>query len=421
MNCKMIVAVTIGSVFEIFDFLSFVFLSSIIAQLFFPKEIPSLAIVLTYVTISVSYLLRPIGGIILANIGDKYGRKSVFTLSVLLMSIPSLIVGILPTFHQIGYLATILMILARILQGFSVGGEVPGSITYIAEYFKHKNVYFYCAFLTFGANIGVVIAALLINFLNKHTTHEFMYTYGWRIPFLLGSLLTILGFYIRKSLKESQSFKILQQHKQISKVPFFTLLAKYKPQVIMGILLCLVVSVMTSVFHVFLPNLFITYFKINIHTATNLTTVGAFVMAVGSLQMGYCTKYINPITIIQTALCGLAVVLIFLSIQIINLNHIITHYVYLLYLFQIIISILLSGVNGIFFGLLPQLFDTQVRFSGVSVSFNVAYLLGAGLTPLWTSLILHNTHNYHYIMIICLFVVILSFINTIFLKYSLRI
>ena len=133
---KMIVATTIGSIFEIFDFLSFVFLSSIIADLFFPPNIHHLAMLFTYLTITMTYLLRPIGGLILGHLGDKYGRKSVFTISILLMSIPSFVIGLLPTFQAIGYLATILLVISRILQGFSLGGEVPGSITYIAEKFK---------------------------------------------------------------------------------------------------------------------------------------------------------------------------------------------------------------------------------------------------------------------------------------------
>ena len=154
-NHKMLIAATLGSFFEIFDFLSFVFLSPIIAKLFFPPQSHSLSILFTYLTITMSYLLRPVGGLVLGYFGDKYGRKSVFTVSILLMSIPSFAIGLMPTFHKVGYLATFIIVLARILQGFSLGGEIPGSITYMAEKFPNKNYFFYCAWLTTGANIGV--------------------------------------------------------------------------------------------------------------------------------------------------------------------------------------------------------------------------------------------------------------------------
>ena len=132
-NLKLIIATTIGSIFEIFDFIAFVFLSPILAELFFPKELASKAIWFTYLTIAISYLLRPIGGIILGHLGDKYGRKTVFSISILLMSIPSLLIGIMPTYASIGYFATGILIFMRILQGFSVGGKVTGSLTYIVE------------------------------------------------------------------------------------------------------------------------------------------------------------------------------------------------------------------------------------------------------------------------------------------------
>lgn len=177
-NLKLIVATTIGSIFEIFDFIAFVFLTPILAEIFFPKDMASKAVWFTYLTIAISYLLRPIGGIILGHLGDKYGRKSVFSLSILLMSVPSLIIGILPTYQQIGYLATLLLVIMRILQGFSVGGEVPGSITYIAEKFKSVNYFFACAWLTFGANFAVSVGSQAIKLLTENTSPEFMHSIG---------------------------------------------------------------------------------------------------------------------------------------------------------------------------------------------------------------------------------------------------
>ena len=413
---RIIISTTIGSIFEIFDFLAFVFMSAIIADLFFPKNIHGLAILFTYLTITISYLLRPIGGLILGHLGDRYGRKSIFIISILLMSIPSFAIGLMPTFSQIGYVATVLLIICRICQGFSVGGEVPGSITYIAEKFSTQNHFFYCAWLTFGANMGVALGSQSLKLLTSYTSHEFMYSIGWRIPFLVGGLLTIVGFYIRKSIGESEQFKAIQKTKQLSKAPLLTLFRTYRVQIICGILLSIIVSLTTSVFHIFLPNLFITYFHLTQAVSSNITAIGALTLAISSLIIAYFSRYISPIIIIRTAITGLIIVMTIITLNIVNLQALIQHNVNGLYLVVFIISLLLAGVNGLFFGMLASLFPTNVRFSGVSVCYNFAFILGAGLTPLWTSSILSMTHNYQYITGICLIVALIAFINTFLLQ-----
>lgn len=410
-NRKLIIATTIGSIFEIFDFISFVFLTPILAELFFPKESSSKAVLFTYMTIAISYLLRPIGGIILGHLGDKYGRKSVFSISILLMSLPALIIGLLPTYAQIGYLATALLMLMRILQGFSVGGEVPGSITYIAEKFKHTNYFFACAWLTFGANFAVAAGSFGIKLLIAHTSTEFMHTIGWRIPFLFGSLLTIIGFYIRKSISESEAFQEIKKHKTNSKIPLVQLWQNYRYPIISGILLSIIVSLTTSIFHVFLPNLFVTYFHFDLSQTAGISSVGAITMALASLLFAYLTRFINPIQILRLSLVSLVVIFLAITFNMISIAQINQ-----LYLWVIIISFILAGVNGLFFAILADLFPTEIRYSGIAVCYNFAYILGAGITPLWSSSILEITHSYHQITFICLVVATVSLINTINIK-----
>lgn len=417
---RMIIATTIGSAFELFDFLSFVFLSEIIAHLFFPPQYKSFAIIFTYFTITMSYVLRPIGGLILGHFGDIYGRKSVFSISILLMSIPSFLIGVLPTFSTWGYFATTLLIIARIMQGFSVGGEVPGSITYIAEKFKSKNYFFYCAWLTFGANLGVVLGAQLVRLISDNTSRDFMLSFGWRIPFLLGGVLTIIGFYIRRVISESEQFQELKQTKLLNKTPLKTVFTKYRSQVISGTMLCMTVSVITSVFHVFLPNLFIAYFHLSMNASANVSTIGAITMAVFSLIVAYFTRITNVFIWIRSSIGGLFVAMLILGFNVIDLKLLLSQNTTMLYVIVFVISLLLSGVNGLFFGILANLFPTEVRFSGVSASYNFAYILGAGLTPLWTSGLLKVTHGYQMIIWVCAVIVLVGFINTIYLKYLLK-
>lgn len=410
-NMRLIVATTIGSIFEIFDFIAFVFLTPVLAELFFPKTTSNSALWFTYLTIAISYLLRPIGGMILGHLGDKYGRKSVFSISILLMSVPALIIGLLPTYAQIGYFATALLIIMRILQGFSVGGEVPGSITYIAEKFKTANYFFACAWLTFGANFAVSVGSQGIKLLTAYTSHEFLYSIGWRLPFLFGSLLTIVGFYIRKSISESEAYQEMQQQKPHDSIPLVQLWRNYKYPIISGILLSIIVSLTTSIFHVFLPNLFVTYFHFELSQTAGISSVGAITMALASLFFAYLVRFINPITILRSALLGLSLIFVAIATDTIKLDQ-----VSQLYIWVIIISFVLAGVNGLFFAILADLFPTAIRYSGIAVCYNFAYILGAGITPIWSSSILELTHSYHQIIVICLVVALISLFNTVNIK-----
>ncbi|MFN7095055.1 MAG: MFS transporter, partial [Burkholderiales bacterium] len=375
-----------------------------------------LAIIFTYLTITISYLLRPVGGLILGHLGDKYGRKSVFTISILLMSVPSFVIGLLPTFNQLGYLATGVLITARILQGFSLGGEVPGSITYIAEKFGRKNYFFFCAWLTFGANIGLSLGSQTLRLLNQYTSPEFMYSIGWRIPFLIGGFLSLVGFYIRKTVRESEQFEQLQQTKELSKAPLLVLIKEFKPQIISGILLCVIVSLTTSIFHVFLPNLLVTYSHFSLNTASNLSAIGATTMAIFSLLFAYLTCYIAAIWLLRWGLISLILLLSLMLSNIINLPEMLNHNATGLYIVISLISVTLSSINGIFFGILASLFPTRVRFSGISICYNFAYIIGAGLTPLWTSSLLHLTGKYEYIIAVCVIVSVISLFNTYLIK-----
>lgn len=410
-NLRLIVATTIGSIFEIFDFIAFVFLTPVLAELFFPKSSSNSALWFTYLTIAISYLLRPIGGMILGHLGDKYGRKSVFSISILLMSVPALVIGLLPTYAQIGYFATALLIIMRILQGFSVGGEVPGSITYIAEKFKSANYFFACAWLTFGANFAVSVGSQGIKLLTAYTSHEFLYSIGWRLPFLFGSLLTIVGFYIRKSISESEEYQEMQRHKPYDSIPLVQLWRNYKYPIISGILLSIIVSLTTSIFHVFLPNLFVTYFHFELSQTAGISSLGAITMAIASLLFAYLVRFINPIMILRCALFGLILIFAAIAGDIVKLNQ-----VSQLYLWVVIISFVLAGVNGLFFAILADMFPTAIRYSGIAVCYNFAYILGAGITPIWSSSILELTHSYHQIIVICLVVAVISLLNTVNIK-----
>lgn len=412
---KLIIAAVIGSIFELFDFVTFMLLLPILIKVFFPVHLQGNGgWWISYLIITISYFLRPVGGIILGHIGDKYGRKSVFSITLLMMSLPSLLLSLLPGYNSIGYLSIVFLILIRILQGFSVGGEVPGSITYVAEKFQNsRNYFFACAWLTFGANVAVAIANQSIRFINYHWSEQFMLSYGWRIPFLLSTFLLIIGVYIRKYISESTEYKKIK-HKAHT-IPLLELVSKYKSYLLSSILLAVTVSAITAIFHLFLPIAFAHYYNFKFIDLTKISSLGAITMAIGSLLSGYLTKYLSPLLIVIISLLSLIAVF-----SILSFNYFTIDILNDLYIVEFTVSLLLAGVNGIFFGLLADIFPVYIRYSGIALSYNIAYILGAGVAPLWAELILKFTQHYQFIMLVCGLICLLSLINTIYLSTVLR-
>jgi MFS family permease len=402
---KLIISTVIGGGLGVFDFLIFVFLSPLLTNIFFPSANHNLALIFIYLTISFSYLLRPFGGALIGYINYKYGRKAVFNLTIFLMAVPSLIIELLPTYNQIGILAPFILICARLVQGLSLGAEIPSTATYIIEKYHNKNYFLYAAGLTFGANLGVVFGSELIHLLTKYTTSNFMNTFGWRIPFIIASILGLFAFYIRRSITKDTNIQQMKAEFNKSHVSITNLFKQYKSQVILGISLALVISLFTSIFHVFLPNLLVNYYGFNLTQASNFSSLGAITLAISSLGIAALTKYISPVKMMNWSIISLFIVMLVLCTLDIELSKYNIRYFYLM---VFIISLLLSGVNGVLFGVLAKLFPSDARYSGVATSFNLAYVLGAGITPIWTSIVLQTTGNYKYIIAICLVVLVCS-------------
>ncbi|MFL6704337.1 MAG: MFS transporter, partial [Paraburkholderia graminis] len=152
----------LGGTLEFYDFVIFVFFTSVIGSLFFPPGIPDwLRQFQTFGIFAVGYFVRPVGGIVMAHFGDLLGRKKMFTLSVLLMSLPTLLIGVLPTFAQIGFAAPLLLLLMRVLQGAAVGGEVPGAWVFVSEHVPRRHVGLACGTLTGGLTAGILLGSLV--------------------------------------------------------------------------------------------------------------------------------------------------------------------------------------------------------------------------------------------------------------------
>ena len=214
---KTLTLAALGGALEFYDFIIFVFFAAVVGELFFPADIPEwLRQVQTFGIFAAGYLARPLGGIIMAHFGDLVGRKKMFTLSILLMALPTLAIGLLPTYSSVGIVAPLLLLLMRILQGAAIGGEVPGAWVFVAEHVPEKRIGIACGTLTAGLTVGILLGSVVATLINTSLTPQGIHDGGWRIPFLLGGVFGLIAMYLRRWLQETPIFLEMQQRKALA-------------------------------------------------------------------------------------------------------------------------------------------------------------------------------------------------------------
>ena len=203
----------IGNVLEWFDFFNYAYLAPIIATLFFPTTDRYIALIATFSVFAASYLVRPIGGAFFGYIGDKYGRKRALAASIIAMGIPTTLIGFLPTHAQWGIYATIAIFSLRLLQGFAAGGELAGSMTFMTEHATPKKRGFDGSLVLMSTFAGILLSSATTGFITHQLTNEQLFDWGWRIPFLVGFLVCIIGIYIRLQSEETPVFQARTKEK----------------------------------------------------------------------------------------------------------------------------------------------------------------------------------------------------------------
>lgn len=205
-SLKMRISCFVGNLLEWYEFAIFGYLTPYISQLFFPSDHPTTALLLTYGIFATGFVMRPLGAIIAGYIGDHYGRKISLIISILMMTIPTVTIGLLPTYHQIGILAPLLILCCRLIQGLSLGGEFSGSIIYLIENApKNKRAYF-GSWADMGSSVGMILATLTSLSLTTFLSGDQILNWGWRLPFLMGLFFGGLGLIMRRQLVETPEF-----------------------------------------------------------------------------------------------------------------------------------------------------------------------------------------------------------------------
>jgi len=396
-DAKTLTLAALGGALEYYDFIIFVFFTTVIGQLFFPPDTPDwLRQVQTFGLFAAGYLARPLGGIVMAHFGDRSGRKRMFTLSVFLMAIPTLLIGLLPTYATLGYAAPLALLVLRLLQGAAVGGEVPGAWTFVAEHVPERRVGFACGTLTAGLTIGILLGSLIASWVNHTWNAEEVQAFAWRIPFLVGGVFGFLAVFLRRLLAETPVFEEMRRRQQLVQgLPLRVVLAGHGRAVVISMLLTWVLTAAIVVVILMTPTLIQKLFGIaaaDTLAANSLATVG---LSIGCVVFGALADRIGAE---RTLMLGCAVLLMATYALYFGLGQS-TQYLDSLYA----IAGFCVGVVGVIPTVLVRAFPPAVRFSGISFAYNVAYAIFGGLTPLFVTLLMKNQPlaPAHYVAALC--------------------
>jgi len=364
---------SLGGALEFYDFVVFVFLALPLSELFFPRDTaPWLAQVQVYGIFAAGYLARPLGGIVMAHFGDRSGRKRMFTLSVFLMALPTLAIGLLPVYAQVGVLAPLLLLLLRVVQGIAVGGEVPGAWVFVAEHVPPRHTGFACGSLTAGLTLGILIGSLLSASIGARLAPAQMLAWGWRVPFLLGGVFGFVAVWLRRWLDETPVFVELRERRQLSRgLPLRVVLSAHRGGVAVSMLVTWMLTAAIVVVILMLPSLAPHAFHLRPELAAQGNVLAALGLTLGCVGYGVLADRFGALPVLLVGALVLIIGTYALFVDLAAGGR--------LFLPLYALDGLLVGVVGVGPVVMGGAFPPAVRCSGLSFAYNVAYaVFGAG-------------------------------------------
>lgn len=395
-QAKTLTLSALGGALEFYDFVIFVFFATTMGALFFPADMPGwLKLVQTFGIFAAGYLARPLGGIVMAHFGDMAGRKRMFMLSILLMAIPTLAMGLLPTYAQVGVLAPILLLLLRIMQGAAIGGEAPGAWVFVSEHAGERHRALACGALSAGLCTGILLGSLVARAINATFDEATVLDWAWRLPFIIGGLFGFIALVLRRQLHETPVFAEMQARKGLAvELPLKTVLNEHRGAVLLAMLLTWLLTAAVVVVLLMMPTL-LQGMGVSRGDALAGNALAIVATIVANLVAGALADRfgMGRMLALWSLLLGITFWWFYSTAQS-------GHYSQGLYV--------LAGFAVGLTALVPAIavggFPAAVRFSGLSFAYNVAYAMAGGLTPILLSLALKDNPSapIHYIAVMSL-------------------
>ena len=382
---RTVLASTLAIILEWYDFSVFGFYAIILSKLFFPFASETTAILSTFMIFALSFLFRPLGSVIVGSIGDRFGRKNAFILTVILMAFPTVLIGVLPTYQSIGVAATVLLIVLRIGQALSVGGERSATLSLFTELAPPHLKGVYGSMSLFGTTAGIVLASAVCGLVSSSMSSADLYSWGWRIPFLLGAVTGIAALFLRKIIEESEIFRNLQESGEVLESPVKESIMNHWRSVLVVLLATIMFAVSFYLMFVYVITFGVRYGGMPLAQILNINTINlAFITLLLPIGAYFSDRVGRKPALILGCIGMILVGLVFFNIFAgDDLSDKIA--------IQIAGGITMVIFAGAFAPFMAELFPTKIRMSGISLGNVIGFSVFGGSAPLVASFLISNT------------------------------
>lgn len=375
-TAKIMMAAGIGHFIEWFDFGLYGTLAAIIASNFFVSSDPATALLKSFAVFGSGFLMRPLGGFFFGSMGDRLGRRKVLVTVIVITSISTFVMGILPTWHQVGIVAPVLLVMTRLVQGFAAGGESSGVITYLAESAEpHRRATLTCwsenfSFMAFVCGSGLVL--LLTYWLGETAMND----WGWRIPFLLAAPLGLGGLYMRRNMEDSAEFHKLKATGKIEKSPLRTALKTSLSALLFCTGFVVIKAVSSWVLQSFMPGYLSTHLHYSRTDSYLITTLGLLSVAICMPITGYLSDRWGRRPLMLVACAGF-ILLTYPAMLLMTQGSVGSSIAAMS-----VLGVSVALFNGGCGAAMVELFPTAIRYGGIAMSYNLTVAVFGGVTPL---------------------------------------
>lgn len=382
-SLKNIIFAGLATSVEYFDFALFAYVTVFISAAFFPENSPSVAIIKTFGMFAAGYLMRPIGGVFFGNLGDRVGRKRVLIITVALMAISTAIIAFTPSYQSIGMSSVLLIIFARMIQGFSIGGEYNGVLAILSEQAPADKRGLVTAFGTFFSGFGVFLGTVVVFVFSSYLTDAQMHSYGWRVCFVIGTVMALIVLVMQFLQDESPEYLKAKEDGVLDDVPVVSAIREYPYQIFVVFALAGYLGIVYYMLSAFIPSML----EGGLHYSTNLAMLVTMIASVCYFATaplwGFVSDKVGRKKVLLTS-CTAVGILIYPSLYIINSvgSPIFTCIV------MCILMLFISAATATFVVTINELFPTHLRFSGVATGYNISNALLGGTVPLISGILI---------------------------------
>ncbi len=383
---RAILSCAVGNFVELFDFGIFGLFAAQLGANFFPGNDPVISLLSAFATYGVGFVMRPVGAIVIGAYGDRHGRKAALIVTVGVMAGATALTGLLPSYGSIGIWAPILLVLCRLVQGFSTGGEWGGAAAFLVEYAPPGRRGYIGSMQQFSVGLALIAATLSAAVLNSSISKQGMIDWGWRIPFIFGFVLAPVGLYLRTRVLETPAFdRTVSQH-QVSARPVRDSFTTYRRPVLAAFGVAIVGTVGNYIFNIFMPSFATGELHLPASTAYYSTAFAAVVLTVFTPIMGILSDKLGRKPVMLTSALGYVVLGYPLFLLPVTMNNAMG-----LVIAQSISAVLLAMYAGPLCAILSEMFPTRVRYTALSIGYSLAVTIFGGFAPFIATFLIRAT------------------------------